>query len=129
MRSARPCLPYRLTVQGKSVYTTTVYVPAIANHPLTASAVQALKSGGALHLSNVLGTVQLNSSLLDGNVAGERGGGAALEGVIAALLDGTRVTNNRATTGVVSKRGATALLRSISNSTCAQGSFQRSTAP
>ncbi len=50
----------------------------------------------------MLGNVQLNSSLLDGNVAGERGGGATLEGVIAALLDGSRVTNNRATTGVVS---------------------------
>lgn len=63
---------------------------------------QALKDGGALHLYDAQGSVYVNRTVLDGNVAGERGGGAALDGVALAVVERCRVTNNRVYNGTVS---------------------------
>lgn len=55
-----------------------------------------------MYLANALGKVTYNASTFSSNVASEKGGALAHEGVITAVMVDSQFTNNTALAGVVS---------------------------
>lgn len=57
--------------------------------------------GGGLYLTNVLGAVNISSSLITANVAASRGGGVGLDGTLWLNASQVTFTDNSALGGVV----------------------------